>query len=59
MPLKFKKKIYLSLDENILKFVDEQAALSNTTRTTYIRKLLMAEYEIQTNRAIDKIIEGK
>lgn len=59
MPLKFKKKIYLSLDENLLKFVDEQASALNTTKSSYIRKLLMEEYEVHTKRVIDKIIEGE
>jgi metal-responsive CopG/Arc/MetJ family transcriptional regulator len=57
--LKFKKKIYLSLDEDLLKFVDKQISALNTTRSDYIRKLLIIEYEVQTKRTIDKIIEGK
>ena len=59
MSLKFKKKIYLSLDEDLLKFIDEQANILNTTRSKYIRKLLNVEHYIHTKRAIDKIIEGK
>lgn len=59
MSLKFKKKIYLSLDEDLLKFVEEQVSALNTTRSIYIRKLLMIECEKHRKTMIDKIIEGK
>jgi len=59
MSLRFKKKIYLSLDKDLLKFVEERANTLNTTRSLYIRKLLMIEYEKHTKIMIDKIIEGK
>ena len=59
MSLKFKKKIYLSLDEDLLKFVEERVNTLKTTRSIYIRKLLMIEYEKHTKTIIDKIIEGK
>jgi hypothetical protein len=59
MSLKFKKKIYLSLDEDLLKFVEERVNTLNTTRSIYIRKLLMIEHEKHTKTIIDKIIEGK
>lgn len=59
MSLRFKKKIYLSLDQDLLKFVDEQASILNITRSSYIRKLLMTKYEVHTKKVIDAIIEGR
>ena len=59
MSLKFKKKIYLSLDADLLNFVEQKADKLKVTKSRYIRELLIAEYKKQTKIIIDNIIEGK
>lgn len=59
MSLKFKKKIYLSLDLELLNFVEQESNRLDTTRAGYIREFLIEEYKKQTKINIDKIIEGK
>ena len=58
MPLKFKTKIYLSLDKELLQFVDEQSKKRKISRSKYIHKLISTEHELFKKKMIDKIIEG-
>lgn len=58
MSLKHKQKVYLSLDNDLLVFVDEQSAVLDISRSKYITSLLLREYEIYQKKKIDKIIEG-
>jgi hypothetical protein len=58
MSLKLKKKIYLSLDKEVLQFVDEQSEKLKLSRAKYIHKLLSKEHDLYKKKMIDKIIEG-
>jgi len=58
MSLKHKKKVYLSLDNKLMAFVEGQSSNLNITKSKYISALLLKEYEIENKKIIDKIIEG-
>lgn len=58
MSLKHKQKVYLSLSNDLLEFVEEQSRILNVTKSKYITSLLLREYEIYQRKKIDKIIEG-
>lgn len=59
MSLKNKKKIYLSLNEEVLQFVETESCRKNMTRSKFINEVLLREYEKHKNIKIDSIIEGK
>lgn len=58
MSLKNRKKIYLSLDSNLLSFVEEKSNELKINRTKYISDLLHKEYSRSQKEKVDKIIEG-
>ena len=58
MSLKHKQKVYLSLDNDLLDFVEEQSRILGISRSKYIASLLLREYEIYQRKRINKIIEG-
>ena len=58
MSLKHKKKVYLSLDNKLMDFVEEQSNNLGLTKSKYISILLLKEYETENKKIIDKIIEG-
>jgi len=58
MSLKHKQKVYLSLSNDLLEFVDEHSHTLNMTKSKYITSLLLKEYENYKRKKIDKIIEG-
>jgi len=58
MSLKHKQKIYLSLGNDLLEFVEEQSRIIDISRSNYITTLLLREYESYQRKRIDKIIEG-
>ena len=58
MSLKNKKKVYLSLDNKLMSFVEDQSNNLSITKSKYISKLLLKEYEVENKKIIDKIIEG-
>jgi len=58
MSLKHKQKVYLSLDNDLLDFVEEQSRILGISRSKYITSLLLREYEIYQRKRINKIIEG-
>lgn len=58
MSLKYKQKVYLSLDNDLLDFVEEQSRILGISRSKYITSLLLREYEIYQRKRINKIIEG-
>lgn len=58
MSLKHKKKVYLSLDNKLMNFVEDQSNHLSITKSKYISKLVLKEYEIENKKIIDKIIEG-
>ena len=58
MSLKHKQKVYLSLDNDLLDFVEEQSHILGISRSKYITSLLLREYEIYQRKRINKIIEG-
>jgi len=58
MSLKHKQKVYLSLSNDLLEYVDEQSRTLNMTKSKYITNLLLKEYENYKRKKIDKIIEG-
>lgn len=59
MSLKHKQKVYLSLDSNLLNFVEEKSQEVNITRSKFIRNLLIKEYKHFQRKKIEKIIEGE
>ena len=58
MSLKHKQKVYLSLDNDLLDFVEEQSRILGIPKSKYITSLLLREYEIYQRKRINKIIEG-
>jgi hypothetical protein len=58
MSLKHKQKVYLSLSNNLLEFVENQSRILDMTKSKYITSLLLREYESYQRKRIDKIIEG-
>jgi len=58
MSLKYKQKVYLSLDNDLLDFVEEQSRILGISKSKYITSLLSREYEIYQRKRINKIIEG-
>jgi hypothetical protein len=58
MSLKHKQKVYLSLDNDLLDFVEEQSRILGISRSKYITSLLLRQYEIYQRKRINKIIEG-
>lgn len=58
MSLKHKQKVYLSLDNDLLDFVEEQSRILDISRSKYITSLLLREYEVYQRKRINKIIEG-
>jgi len=58
MSLKHKKKVYLSLNNILMDFVNEQSDNLGLTKSKYISTLLLKEYEAENKKIIDKIIEG-
>lgn len=58
MSLKHKQKVYLSLSNDLLKFVEEQSHILSVTKSKYITSLLLKECEIYQRKKINKIIEG-
>ena len=58
MSLKHKKKVYLSLNNILMDFVNEQSDNLGLTKSKYISTLLLKEYESENKKIIDKIIEG-
>lgn len=57
MSLKYKTKVYFSLSDDLLEFVEEQSHILNMTKSKYITKVLLKEYEKYQKKKIDKIIE--
>lgn len=58
MSLKYKTKVYFSLRDDLLEFVQEQSHILNVTKSKYITNILLKEYEKYRKKKIDKIIEG-
>ncbi len=58
MSLKHKQKVYLSRDNDLLEFVEEQSRIFDISKSKYITSLLLREYEVYQRKKIDKIIEG-
>lgn len=58
MSLKNKQKVYLSLNNDLLEFVDDQSKKLDITKSKYITSFLLREYENYERKKIDKIIEG-
>jgi hypothetical protein len=58
MSLKHKKKVYLSLNKELIEFVEEQSCKLNTTKSKFMTSLLLKEYENNQRKKIDKILEG-
>jgi hypothetical protein len=58
MSLKHKQKVYLSLSNDLLDFVQEQSRVLGISRSKYITSLLLREYEVYQRKRINKIIEG-
>ena len=58
MSLKHKQKVYLSLGNDLLEFVEEQSRILDISKSKYITSLLLREYEGYQRKRIDKIVEG-
>lgn len=58
MSLKHRKKIYLSVTQELLEFIEEKTNILKITRSKYITGLLSKEHQDYQRNKIDKIIEG-
>lgn len=58
MSLKYKTKVYFSLRDDLLEFVQEQSHILNMTKSKYVTNILLKEYGKYRKNKIDKIIEG-
>jgi metal-responsive CopG/Arc/MetJ family transcriptional regulator len=59
MTLKNRKKIYISFNEDLLSFLDNEAKKNSISRTKYINNILYKELEKVKKKEIERIIEGK
>jgi metal-responsive CopG/Arc/MetJ family transcriptional regulator len=58
MSLKNKTKVYLSLDLDLLNFVQERSNTLGVKRARYISDLLQKDFDHYQKEKINKIIEG-
>jgi|TARA_B110000503_G_scaffold110258_1_gene165033 hypothetical protein len=58
MSLKNKTKVYLSLDLDLLNFVQERSNTLGVKRARYISNLLQKDFDHYQKEKINKIIEG-
>ena len=58
MALKNKKKVYLSLNEDLIQFIEEKSNSLKITKSKYISTLLNKEHDFFQKKKIEQIIEG-
>lgn len=58
MPIKKRKKIYLSFSVELLDYVNKKAKELNVTRTRFVNGIIENEYKKNRKELIQQIIEG-